>query len=113
MTKGRAQSKRELEKRYLHTAIAEYEYSPAPEYKKSLMTPKAAEDGTLDFDYESPDSDVEISRDGAWVKSRVGVPKEWLKKKLPCVSPGNLESNVCVGRLDTTLFFRFKYSGTF
>ena len=81
MRKTESQSKRELEKRYLRTAISEYEYSPAPEYEKSRMSSKAAEHGTLDFDYKNPDSDVEVSRDGAWVKSRVWVPKEWLKKK--------------------------------
>ena len=81
MIKTESQSKRELEKRYLHMAISEYEYSPAPEYKKSRMSSKAAEHGTLDFDYKNPDSDVEICRDGAWVKGRVWVPKELLKRK--------------------------------
>lgn len=80
MRKTNSQLKRALETRYLHTAISEYEYSPAAEYEKSRMTSKAAEHGTLDFDYESPDADVEICRDGAWVKGRVWVPKEWLKK---------------------------------
>jgi hypothetical protein len=43
------------------------------------MTAKAASEGTLDFDYHNSDSDVEISRDGAWVKARVWIPKEWLE----------------------------------
>jgi hypothetical protein len=42
------------------------------------MTPKAAQQGTLDFDYHRPYSDVEVGIDGAWVKARVWVPKEWL-----------------------------------
>ena len=69
-----------LKKRYLHKAISEYEYSPAPEYKKSRLSSIAAKEGTLDFDYKNAGSDVEISRDGAWVNARVWVPKEWLKR---------------------------------
>jgi hypothetical protein len=80
MRKTVSQSKRELEKRYLHAAISEYEYSPAPEYEKSRMSSKAAEHGTLDFDSKNAGADVEICRDGAWVKGRVWVPKEWLKQ---------------------------------
>jgi hypothetical protein len=68
----------ELKERYLRRAICEYEYSPAPEYDKSRMSPQAAEAGTVDFD---PKADVEICRDGAWVAARVWVPKEWLDSK--------------------------------
>jgi hypothetical protein len=67
-----------LKKRYLRKAIAEYEYSPTPEYKKSRLSPIAAKEGTLDFD--SKNVEIEISRDGAWVNARVWVPKEWLKR---------------------------------
>jgi hypothetical protein len=42
------------------------------------MTSRAAEEGTLDFDYDRAGSAVEIGRDGAWVNARVWVPKEWL-----------------------------------
>ena len=41
------------------------------------MTSLATKEGTLDFDNDAM-SDVEIGRDGAWVKARVWVPKEWL-----------------------------------
>ena len=67
-----------LKKRYLRKAIREYEYSPAPEYDKRNMSPMALEQGTLDFDYQNEESDVEIAPDGAWVRARVWVPKEWL-----------------------------------
>ena len=70
-----------LKRRYLRKAISEYEYSPAREYEKSQMSPRAAEQGTVDFDYKNAESDVEISMDGAWVKARVWVPKEWLDTK--------------------------------
>jgi hypothetical protein len=70
-----------LKRLYLRKAISEYEYSPAPEYEKTCMTTRALKEGTLDFDYGNPESDVEISRDGAWVNARVWVPKEWLKAK--------------------------------
>ena len=80
MRKPESQQKIRLKKRYLRKAISEYEYSPAPEYDKSRMSSKAAKYGTLDFDW-NPESDVEISSDGAWVKARVWVPKEWLNRK--------------------------------
>jgi hypothetical protein len=67
--------------RYLRKAIAEYEFSYAQEYEKTQMSSKAAKEGTLDFDYHNPMEDVEISRDGAWVRARVWVPKEWLSQK--------------------------------
>lgn len=82
MAKIHSPSKSRLARRYLKKAIAEYEYSQASEYEKSRMTSRAAAHGTLDFDWKDPESDVEISRDGAWVKSRVWVPKEWLGMKL-------------------------------
>jgi hypothetical protein len=69
---------RKLKDRYLLKAVSEYEYSPAPEFEKTRMTSKAAEEGTLDFDYGNADSDVEIDRDGAWVDARVWIPKERL-----------------------------------
>ena len=78
MIKAESKTKTELKKQYLRKAISEYEYSPASEYEKSRMSPKAAEHGTLDFDYKNAESDVEISKDGAWVKARVWVSKEWL-----------------------------------
>ncbi|MBN1570430.1 MAG: hypothetical protein JXA73_21485 [Acidobacteria bacterium] len=67
-----------MKEKYLRKAISEYEYSPAPEYEKAGMTPRAANDGTLDFDYDNAQSDVDISRDGAWVQARVWVPKKWI-----------------------------------
>ena len=69
-----------LKKQYLQTAIDEYEYSPAPEYEKSRMISGAAQSGTLDFDYDDPERDVDLSNNGsgAWVNARVWVPKEWL-----------------------------------
>lgn len=73
-----SQSEAELKKAYLQKAIREYEYSPAPEYEKSRMSTKAAEQGTVDFDYHDAESDVEVAPDGAWVSARVWVPKEWL-----------------------------------
>ena len=81
MRKPESQLKMELKRRYLRKAISEYEYSPAPEYERSRIGSKAAEHGTLDFDYKNSESDVEISSDGAWVKARVWVPKEWLNRK--------------------------------
>jgi hypothetical protein len=72
---------RRAKERYLRKAISEYEYSYAPEYEKTRMSPKAVKEGTLDFDYHNPMEDVEIGRDGAWVRARVWVPKEWLNQK--------------------------------
>jgi hypothetical protein len=69
----------ELKKRYLKKAIEEYEYSFAAEYDKTQLSPKAASEGTVDFDYHDPDGDVEISSDGAWVNARVWIPKKWLE----------------------------------
>jgi hypothetical protein len=71
----------DLKERYLRKAISEYEYSPAPEYEKKHMTSKASNEGTLDFDYDKPESSVEISRDGAWVQARVWVPKKWIESR--------------------------------
>jgi len=68
----------DLKRRYLLKAIEEYEYSFAVEYDKSELTPKAAVEGTIDFDYKA-ESEVEISPDGAWVKARVWVPKKWME----------------------------------
>ena len=70
----------ELKGQYLRQAIEEYEYSPAPEYDKSHMSSRAVHAGTLDFDYDHPEKDVDLSNDGsgAWVNARVWVPKEWL-----------------------------------
>ena len=70
----------DLKERYLRKAIEEYEYSPASEYDKSSMSPTAAAQGTLDFDYHNSSSAVELSIDGAWVSARVWVPKQWLDK---------------------------------
>ena len=67
-----------LKQKYLRKAIDEYEYSPAPEYAKLSMSPLAATQGTLDFDYDDADSTVELSIDGAWVNARVWVPKRWI-----------------------------------
>jgi hypothetical protein len=68
----------ELKKNYLRKAISEYEYSPAPEYEKTRMTSRATQEGTIDFDYGDAEADVELAPDGAWVKSRVWIPKEWM-----------------------------------
>ena len=68
-----------LKQRYLRKAIDEYEYSPAPEYDKLSMSPLAATQGTLDFDYDKADSSVELSINGAWVNARVWVPKDWVQ----------------------------------
>lgn len=68
-----------LKQKYLRKAIDEYEYSPAPEYDKLSMSPLAATQGTLDFDYDDADSAVELSIDGAWVNARVWVPKQWIQ----------------------------------
>jgi hypothetical protein len=69
----------ELKKRYLQKAIEEYEYSFADEYDKPQLTPKAASEGTVDFDYQNADTNVEISKGGAWVNARVWVPERWLE----------------------------------
>jgi hypothetical protein len=66
----------ELKERYLRRAINDYEYSFALEYDKSRMTTRAVKEGTVDFDYHNSKKDVEVSRDGAWVRARVWVPKE-------------------------------------
>jgi hypothetical protein len=68
-----------LKRRYLRKAIAEYEYSFAPEYTKRRMTRKALTKGTVDFDWQ--DAEVQVSPDGAWVAARVWVPKEWLQAR--------------------------------
>jgi hypothetical protein len=70
-----------VKERYLNRAILEYEYSFAQEYDKTSITSKAAKEGTIDFDYGNASSDVELSRDGAWVKARVWVPKSWLDQE--------------------------------
>jgi hypothetical protein len=67
-----------LKKQYLLKAITEYEYSPAPEYEKSKMSSRAVNQGTVDFEYHNEELDVDIAPDGAWVRARVWVPKEWL-----------------------------------
>ncbi len=67
----------EMRRRYLHRAIDEYEYSWAPEYDKTSMTPRAVSEGTIDFDYGDTEK-VGVSSDGAWVVARVWVPKSWL-----------------------------------
>jgi hypothetical protein len=72
-----------LENRYRQKAIAEYEYSFAPEYKKRRMTRRALVKGTVDFDWQN--AVVELAPDGAWVAARVWVPKEWLKAKRKAV----------------------------
>lgn len=69
----------DLKERYLRTAIDDYEFSFASEYEKSKMSTRASKEGTLDFDYHNAKEDVEVSRDGAWVRARVWVPKKWLK----------------------------------
>lgn len=68
-----------LKKKYLRKAIDEYEYSPAPEYDRTRMSPRATMEGTLDFDYDNADKSVELSVDGAWVNARVWVPKGWFQ----------------------------------
>lgn len=68
-----------LKEKYLRKAIDEYEYSPAPEYDKASMSPRAIMEGTLDFDYDNADKSVELSVDGAWVDARVWVPKGWFQ----------------------------------
>jgi hypothetical protein len=79
----------ELKQQYLRKAIDEYEYSRAAEYEKQSMTSRAVEYGTLDFDYDKPEKDVDLSStttgvNGAWVNARVWVPKEWLESnRLP------------------------------
>jgi len=61
-------------------AIEEYEYSPASEYDKPQIGSRAAECGTLDFDYDDPERDVDLCNagTGAWVNARVWLPKAWL-----------------------------------
>lgn len=68
----------DIKNKYLQMAISQYEYSPAPEYEKRRMSIKAATKGTIDFDYHDAESDVEVAPDGAWVRARVWVPKDWL-----------------------------------
>jgi hypothetical protein len=68
----------DLKKLYLRKAIREYEYSHAPEYEKSKMRPMAVERGTVDFDYNNAEADVDVAPDGAWVRARVWIPREWL-----------------------------------
>jgi hypothetical protein len=68
-----------LKKRYLAKAIAEYEYSFAPEYKNRRMTRRALTKGTVDFDWQ--DAKVELDPAGAWITARVWVPREWLQTK--------------------------------
>ncbi len=75
-----------LQKQFLRKAIDEYEYSPAPEYDKKRMSPRACRAGTLDIDYANSTRDVELSFNGsvcngAWVTARVWVPREWLDSK--------------------------------
>lgn len=69
----------ELKKRYLQKAIEEYEYSFAAEYDKAQLSPRAVSEGTVDFDYDNADADVDISSDGAWVNARVWIPQKWLQ----------------------------------
>jgi hypothetical protein len=77
---GKESGQTELKKQYLRKAIDEYEYSPAPHYDKPHMSSRAAQSGTLDFDYHDPERDVDLCNvgSGAWVNARVWVPKEWL-----------------------------------
>ena len=77
---GQQSAQAELKQRYLEKAIAEYEYSSAPHYDKSRMNSRAAQSGTLDFDYHDPEKDVDLCNvgSGAWVNASVWVPKEWL-----------------------------------
>jgi hypothetical protein len=44
------------------------------------MSSRAAQSGTLDFDYHDPEKDVDLCNvgSGAWVNARVWVPKDWL-----------------------------------
>jgi hypothetical protein len=69
----------EIKEKYLRKAIAEYEYSPEPHYGKAKMSALAATEGTLDFDYDQAESDVEVAPDGAWVLARVWIPREWVE----------------------------------
>ena len=72
-------SVKKLKQQYLDKAIAEYEYSWAPEYEKKTMTQRATRKGTLDFEYDDADRDVDVTPNGAWVKCRVWIPKRrWL-----------------------------------
>ena len=71
-------SVKKLKQQYLDKAIAEYEYSWAPEYERKAMTRRATRKGTLDFEYDDANRDVEVDHTGAWVKARVWVPKEWI-----------------------------------
>jgi hypothetical protein len=70
-----------LKKRYLRKAIAEYEYSFAPEYAKKRMSRRAVTQGTIDLDPNEPDAHVDPSPDGAWVTASVWVPKKWLQRE--------------------------------
>ena len=79
----------ELKRQYLRKAIEEYEYSPASEYDKPQISSRAAECGTLDFDYDDPERDLCNAGTRAWVNTRVGIPKAWLDS----TSPTRLERN--------------------
>jgi len=78
---GKESGQTELKNRYLQKAIGEYEYSPAPEYDKPHMSSRAAQSGTLDFNYDDPERDVDLCNvgSGAWVNARVWVPRVWLE----------------------------------
>ena len=88
---GKETGNAELKERYLRKAIEEYEYSPTPEYDKTRMSSRAAESGTLDFDYHDPERDVDLCNagTGAWVNARVWVPKEWLDSNSPATTERN------------------------
>jgi hypothetical protein len=62
---GKESGQTELKKRYLQKAIDEYEYCPAPEYEKSQMSPRASQSGTLDFDYDDSEKDVDLCNVGS------------------------------------------------
>jgi len=79
--KSKRSMKPDVRKKYLRLAIEEYEYSFASEYQKRHMTRRAANEGTVDFGSYDEVSDVEVSPDGAWVKARVWIPKDWLNSK--------------------------------
>lgn len=88
MNSANSPQQSELKKRYLQKAIEEYEYSLAAEYDKSHLSPRAACEGTVDFDYDNAEANVEISSDGAWVNARVWIPQKWLQN--PRVNGSNL-----------------------
>ena len=67
----------ELKRTYVEQAIADYEYSWAPEYDKRAMSPRAVAEGTIDVAYDDTER-VHLSQDGAWVIARVWIPKSWL-----------------------------------